>query len=129
MQMRVLGASGLEVTPLGIGLAGVGRPAYLGLGRDADLGDDRSVESLQRRAHGLLDAAYAAGIRYVDAARSYGLAERFLGSWLVARARPPRAPTVGSKWGYTYVGDWSMTAKVHEVKDHSLDALRRQYSE
>ena len=130
MQIRILGASGLKVTPIGIGLAGVGRPAYLGLGRDEDLGGERSTEFLQRRTHDLLDAAYEAGVRYVDAARSYGLAERFLGSWLRGSARTtPGDPTVGSKWGYAYVGDWSMNARVHEVKDHSLAALQRQYAE
>jgi aryl-alcohol dehydrogenase-like predicted oxidoreductase len=129
MQERGLGETGLEVTRLGIGLAGVGRPAYLGLGRDEDLGGERSIEFLQRRTHELLDAAYEAGVRYMDAARSYGLAERFLGSWLRARGRSPGDPTVGSKWGYAYTGNWSMNAGVHEVKDHSLAALRRQYAE
>jgi aryl-alcohol dehydrogenase-like predicted oxidoreductase len=129
MQIRLLGDSGLKVTPIGIGLAGVGRPAYLGLGRDEELGGDRSVKFLERRTHELLDAAYGAGVHYVDAARSYGLAERFLGSWLRGRARTPGDPTVGSKWGYSYVGNWSMDAGVHEVKDHSLAALQRQYAE
>jgi aryl-alcohol dehydrogenase-like predicted oxidoreductase len=129
VQRRILGTSGLEVTPIGIGLAGVGRPAYLGFGRDEDLGAERSVVFLRRRTYELLDAAYEAGVRYVDTARSYGLAERFLGAWLRDRARPPGDPTVGSKWGYTYVGDWSMDVEVHEVKDHSVDALRRQYAE
>jgi aryl-alcohol dehydrogenase-like predicted oxidoreductase len=36
---------------------------------------------------------------------------------------------VGSKWGYAYVGDWQVDARVHEVKDHSLAALRRQIEE
>ena len=129
MQKVILGTSGLEVTPIGLGLAGVGRPAYLGLGRDIDLGTDRSVEAMQQRTHDLLDAAYNAGVRYVDTARSYGLAERFLGAWLRQRKRPPGDPVVGSKWGYTYVGDWSMHAEVHEVKDHSPGALRRQHAE
>jgi aryl-alcohol dehydrogenase-like predicted oxidoreductase len=124
-----LGISGLKVTRIGLGLAGVGRPAYLGAGRDDELGADRSVEFLEGRTHELLDAACAAGVRYVDAARSYGLSERFLGTWLTARGRPPGDPAVGSKWGYRYVGDWSMAAKVNEVKDHSVDALRRQCAE
>jgi aryl-alcohol dehydrogenase-like predicted oxidoreductase len=132
VERRRLGTSGLAVTPIGLGLAGVGRPAYLGAGRDEELGATRSVEFLERRTHELLDAAYAAGVRYVDAARSYGLAERFLGTWLTARGRPPGDPAVGSKWGYTYVADWSdwsTGAEVNEVKDHSVDALRRQYAE
>src|SRR4029077_4362354 len=111
------------------GLAAVGRPGYITLGRDHDLGPDRSVEALERRSHEVLSAAYDAGIRYFDAARSYGYAERFLASWLQQRGLPPDAVTVGSKWGYNYVGDWRVDARVHEVKDHSLSALRRQIEE
>jgi len=129
MQERLLGSTGLPVSPIGIGLAAVGRPAYITLGRDEDLKGDRSVDALRARTHELLDAATAAGIRYVDVARSYGLAESFLGSWL--DRLPPAAPipTIGSKWGYTYVGDWRLDAAVHEVKDHSLAAFRRQLAE
>ena len=126
---RPLGGTGLAVSPIGLGLAAVGRPAYIDVGREADLGADRSVDTMERRAHELLDAAHTAGIRYVDAARSYGLAERFLGSWLAGRGSAPGSPTVGSKWGYRYVGGWRLDAPVHEVKDHSLAALQRQYAE
>jgi aryl-alcohol dehydrogenase-like predicted oxidoreductase len=124
-----LGSTGLPVSRIGFGLAAVGRPAYITTGRADDLAGDRSIEALERRSHDLLDAAIAAGIRYVDVARSYGLAESFLGSWL--DARPPGAvvPTVGSKWGYTYVGDWRLDAEVNEVKDHSIGAFRRQLAE
>ncbi|MEA2633900.1 MAG: hypothetical protein QOH92_667 [Chloroflexota bacterium] len=129
MALRPLGATGLTVTPIGFGLAAVGRPGYITLGRDHDIGADRSVEALERRSHEVLSAAYDAGIRYFDAARSYGYAERFLASWLRQRGLQPEAVTVGSKWGYTYVGDWRVDARVHEVKDHSLAALRRQIEE
>lgn len=129
LALRPLGSTGLFVTPLGLGLAALGRPAYINLGRDRDLGAERSVGSMERRCHHVLDAAYAAGIRYVDAARSYGLAERFLGSWIEARGLAPADLTVGSKWGYRYVGDWRLDAEVHEVKDHSVDHLRRQLEE
>lgn len=127
--MRTLGSTGLPVTPVGIGLAAVGRPAYITLGRGEDLGPDRGVDDLRRRCHQLLDAAYRAGVRYVDAARSYGLAETFLAQWLQRRGLEPGAVTIGSKWGYTYTGDWRLDAKVQEVKDHSLATLRRQLSE
>ena len=129
MELRPLGSAGLRVTPIGLGLAAVGRPGYITLDREKDLGNDRSVTALERRAHGVLSAAYDAGIRYFDAARSYGFAERFLASWLRERALPPKAVTVGSKWGYTYVGNWQVDARIHEVKDHSLAALRRQIDE
>ncbi len=129
MALRPLGATGLKVTPIGFGLAAVGRPGYITLGREHDIGSDRSVESLERRSHDVLNAAYDAGIRYFDAARSYGFAERFLASWLHQRALAADAVTVGSKWGYTYVGDWRVDARMHEVKDHSLAALHRQIQE
>ena len=129
MQPRPLGATGLRVTPVGLGLAALGRPAYIDLGRDADLGPARDVEALERRRHQVLDAAFAAGVRYLDAARSYGRAEEFLASWLRSRDLDPSEVTVGSKWGYTYVGDWRMDADTHEVKDHSLPALTRQAAE
>lgn len=112
----------------GIGLAAVGRPGYINLGRDEDLPAERSVEAMRSRAHALLDAAYAAGIRYFDAARSYGRAEEFLGGWL--RAHPEADDVVvGSKWGYTYTADWRVDAPVHEVKDHSPAVFDRQIGE
>jgi aryl-alcohol dehydrogenase-like predicted oxidoreductase len=129
VRTRPLGSTGLQVTPVGLGLAALGRPAYIDLGRDADLGEDRDVAALERRSHQVLDAAWAAGVRYLDAARSYGRAEEFLASWLGSRDLDPAEVTVGSKWGYTYVGDWRMDAGTHEVKDHSLAALTRQAAE
>ena len=129
MRAKALGTTGLIVTPIGLGLAAVGRPGYINLGRDADLGSDRSVEALARRSHELLDAAHAAGIRYVDTARSYGLAEAFLASWLDRRGLSRIDLTVGSKWGYTYTAAWRSDAVAHEVKDHSLPTLRRQLAE
>jgi aryl-alcohol dehydrogenase-like predicted oxidoreductase len=129
MQERILGATGLRVSPIGLGLAAIGRPAYINSGRDEDLAGDRTIETVRRRTHELLDAATAAGVRYVDVARSYGLAESFLGSWLDGLPPGTPVPTVGSKWGYTYVGDWRLDAAVHEIKDHSLAAYRRQLGE
>jgi aryl-alcohol dehydrogenase-like predicted oxidoreductase len=113
---------------IGLGLAAVGRPGYINLGRDADLGEDRSVEALRTRTHDLLDAAYAQGVRYFDVARSYGRSEEFLAGWL--RDRPDVDDVVvGSKWGYTYTADWSTDADRHEVKDHGLAAYERQRAE
>ena len=129
LTVNTLGSTGLVVSPIGLGLAALGRPAYITSGRHRDLGDDRSVDAMERRCHEMLDAAWTAGIRYVDAARSYGMAEQFLASWLHARQLPEGAIVIGSKWGYEYVGGWRMDAPVHEVKDLSADALRKQYGE
>lgn len=113
---------------IGLGLAAVGRPGYINLGRDEDLGEDRSVETLRTRTHELLNAAYAQGVRYFDVARSYGRSEEFLADWL--KARPGFDDiVVGSKWGYTYTADWSTDAEKHEVKDHTLATYERQRAE
>lgn len=126
---RVLGRTGLVVSPIGLGLAALGRPAYITTGRAGDLGEDRSVDAMKRRTHEVLDAAYGLGVRYFDAARSYGRAEEFLGSWLAERGISPGEASVGSKWGYEYTGGWRMDADKHEVKDLGADMLRRQLGE
>jgi aryl-alcohol dehydrogenase-like predicted oxidoreductase len=128
-----------SVRRIGIGLAAVGRPAYITAGRERDLGDARHVEALRERTWAVLDAAYAAGIRYVDAARSYGRAEEFLAGWLAARPAVTDVE-IGSKWGYRYVGDWRLDGVpmvssagavpgTHEVKDHSVEAFAQQFAE
>ena len=127
---------------LGLGLAAVGRPAYITATRDAlgapdaadaaDPGADRSVEALRRRSHDLLDHAYAHGVRYLDVARSYGRAEEFLAAWLDGHPGAADACEVGSKWGYTYVGGWQMDGDAdgdHEVKDLTRATFERQREE
>ena len=129
MQQKQLGQTGLTVTPIGLGLAALGRPGYINLGHAKDLNERYAVADMAAHAHTVLDAAWAAGIRYFDAARSYGRAEQFLGSWLQQRDIAPGAVTVGSKWGYTYTADWQVEAEQHEVKEHSLPVLQRQTAE
>jgi aryl-alcohol dehydrogenase-like predicted oxidoreductase len=126
---RLLGRTGLTVSRLGLGLAGLGRPAYMTLGRERDLGTNRSAPAMERRCHALLDEAYRAGVRYIDTARSYGLAEEFLASWCSSRRLTGEALTVGSKWGYTYTGGWQIDALLHEVKELTVGTLRRQVAE
>jgi aryl-alcohol dehydrogenase-like predicted oxidoreductase len=84
---------------------------------------------MELAAHVVLDAAYAGGVRYFDAARSYGKAEAFLASWLARRGLGRGDVTVASKWGYTYTADWRVDAPVHEVKDLSVGTLSRQFAE
>jgi aryl-alcohol dehydrogenase-like predicted oxidoreductase len=126
---RPLGRSGLPVSRLGLGLAALGRPGYINVGHHDDLEGRTEVAAMEGHAHALLDAAYEAGVRYFDAARSYGKAEAFLASWLEQRALPLGAVTVGSKWGYTYTAGWRVDAEQHEVKDLSVATLRRQVAE
>ena len=126
MPLTSLGSGGPPVSRIGLGLAALGRPAYITSGRAEDL-PERSVTAMRDRTFSMLDVAYDAGIRYVDAARSYGRAEEFLSGWL---ARPGHADLVaGSKWGYRYTGDWRLDADQQEVKEHSLAMFTAQLAE
>jgi len=129
MELRKLGTTELIVSPIGLGLAALGRPGYINLGHAEDLDENYEVRAMEAHTHAVLDAAWEAGIRYFDAARSYGRAEQFLSSWLAARQIEPGEVTVGSKWGYTYTAGWEVDAEVHEVKEHSLPVLQRQIGE
>ena len=73
---------------LGPGLAALGRPGYITRGHALDLEGDYDPKEMERRCHAVLDAAWAEGVRWFDAARSYGRAAEFLASW--PRARSPR---------------------------------------
>jgi aryl-alcohol dehydrogenase-like predicted oxidoreductase len=125
---RTLGRTGIPSTAVSLGLAALGRPGYLNLGHGEDF-EERSVQALATRTHEVLDAAYGAGVRHFDAARSYGRAEEFLGSWLRSRSIEPASVTVSSKWGYTYTAGWRVDADPPEVKELTADTLRRQLEE
>lgn len=129
MKIKPFGKSGLPVTPMGLGLAALGRPGYINLGHAKDLEQDYQVASMKAHAHEVLNAAWEAGIRYFDAARSYGKAEEFLASWLINKGISPDEVTIGSKWGYTYTAGWQVEAEKHEVKEHTLPVLRQQTAE
>src|SRR6201993_3422151 len=121
-----LGAGGRGGSRIRLGPGSLGRPAYITSGREEDL-PDRSVAGLRTRTFSMLDAAYAAGVRYVDAARSYGRAEEFLAGWLAERGRAD--VIAGSKWGYRYTGGWRLDAPQQEVKEHSLAMFTTQLAQ
>jgi len=129
MELRTLGATDLSVTRIGLGLAALGRPGYINLGHAEDLHLAYEPAVMEAGAHAVLDAAWQAGVRYFDAARSYGNAESFLASWLTSRKIAPEEVTIGSKWGYTYTAGWQVKAEAHEIKDPSLPVLLRQVKE
>jgi aryl-alcohol dehydrogenase-like predicted oxidoreductase len=114
---------------LGLGMAALGRPGYINLRHGEDMPPGHSREAMLLRAMEVLDEAWNSGVRYFDAARSYGAAEEFLATWLRIRQISSAQITVGSKWGYEYTAMWQIRADRHEVKEHTLAALRRQISE
>lgn len=111
---------------LALGLASLGRPGYINLGHGQDLGAT-DYASMEDRCMAILDGAYDAGIRHIDAARSYGRAEDFLALWI--NRRLPEGLFISSKWGYRYTADWKIQAESHEIKDHSLSHLQSQWQE
>ena len=127
IKTRPLGKTDLTVSPIGLGLAALGRPGYINLGHADDLERDYDVDKMRDHAHRMLDTAYEHGVRYFDAARSYGRAEEFLGSWL--KSKNVSDCVIGSKWGYTYTADWQVNAENHEVKEHSRKNLDKQWLE
>jgi aryl-alcohol dehydrogenase-like predicted oxidoreductase len=129
MELRSLGRTGLAVSRLGLGMAALGRPGYINLRHAEDWGDESSEAAMEHRAHRVLDTAWSNGIRYFDVARSYGQGEKFLGSWLRSRSLAQSAVAVGSKWGYTYTADWKIQAPSHEIKNHTLSTLQKQWRE
>ncbi|MGW4057101.1 aldo/keto reductase [Amycolatopsis sp. NPDC004747] len=117
----------MSVERIALGLAALGRPAYINLGRDGALPPVRDVASMRAATFAVLDDAYAAGVRHVDVARSYGRSEEFLAGWLAERGHAD--VEVSSKWGYAYVGEWRVDADVHEVKEHSAARFATQWAE
>src|ERR1022692_389651 len=126
VRLTTLAPGGPVVSRIGLGLAALGRPAYITGGREDDL-PDRSVDGLRARTFSMLDAAYDSGIMYFDAARSYGKAEEFLGGWLAARGYADAV--CGSKWGYRYTGGWQLNADRQEVKEHTLAMFTTQLAQ
>ena len=118
---------GRMTAELGLGTAALGRPEYLNLGHGggawaASHDVDAAAGARRRRCS---TSAWAAGVRHLDAARSYGAGEEFLGGWLAAHPGRRERSRVGSKWGYTYVaGLRSAAPRTHETKDHSPADLR-----
>jgi aryl-alcohol dehydrogenase-like predicted oxidoreductase len=116
----------VTVASFGLGLAALGRPGYMTVGHAEDIVDG-TVATMRDTTFAVLDEAWRLGVRHVDAARSYGLAEAFLSEWICARA--PVGLVVSSKWGYRYTADWSRNAQVQEVKDHSRAHLEAQWEQ
>lgn len=129
MRLRELGKTGLKVSSIGLGLAALGRPGYINLGHGDDLKKKYKVKSMEKNTHRVLDMAWDLGIRYFDVAQSYGKAEEFLSNWLQKRNLETDIVAVGSKWGYTYTGNWKVEAQIHEVKDLSHSVLINQWED
>jgi aryl-alcohol dehydrogenase-like predicted oxidoreductase len=106
MTPRSLGASGIDVSPIGLGAGALG---------DARLGE--------RDAEALLAAALDEGVTLIDTARSYGLSEERIGRHVGAHPSRRARAVIATKGGYGVDGvdDWTPAAIERGIDD----ALRR----
>lgn len=109
---------------IGLGTAAIGRPIYINIRHERPR-MDLSLAAFRKNGIMLLDDAYDNGIRFFDASPGYGLAESLLMEWLQQKNDPDII--VATKWGYSYVADFNLNAKVHEIKEHSLGKLNEQW--
>ena len=67
-------------TTIGFGLAAIGRPQYINVGRPER--HTLEVDAFRKEGIRLIREAYLQGIRYFDAAPGYGVAEEMLMEWI-----------------------------------------------
>jgi aryl-alcohol dehydrogenase-like predicted oxidoreductase len=108
---------------LGLGTAALGRPQYINVRQEKSLVID--LDAFKQRGLQVLEEAYQLGVRYFDTAPGYGLAENLVLEWL--HSKNDKTIQVATKWGYTYVANFDPTAKIHEIKEHSLAKLNEQW--
>jgi aryl-alcohol dehydrogenase-like predicted oxidoreductase len=118
---------------VGLGMAALGRPGYINLNRSDVFGNGTTVDQMQTQANHVMDRLFqVTDLPWLDCARSYGLAEKFVGEYLRSNKIPADKVHVSSKWGYTYVADFQVSlpeGAPHEVKDHSTDNFLKQLKE
>lgn len=110
---------------IGLGTAAIGRPQYINLRQEAV--DDFSLAEFRKHGKLILNEAYRNGIRYFDTAPGYGLAEQLLIDWIQEYGY--KDVEIASKWGYTYVANFNPSAKIHEVKEHTISKLNQQWEQ
>ena len=109
---------------IGLGTAAIGRPLYINI--KPQKSTDFNIDIFKLKGLELLNAAYDRGVRYFDTAPGYGMAERMLIDWVMEKEDV--SIEIATKWGYSYVANFDPNASVHEVKDHSLEQLNKQWS-
>ncbi len=108
---------------IGLGTAAIGRPQYINVRNQKPESFD--LEKFRQSGLQVLESAYQQGVRYFDTAPGYGMAEQLISDWLQSKNDP--SIEVATKWGYEYVANFNPDAKVHEIKDHSIDQLIKQW--
>lgn len=98
MELRALGSTGLQVSPLGLGTVKIGRDQQVKYPTGFTIPDDAAVREL-------FDLAWELGINVLDTAPAYGNSEERLGQLL------PRK------------NDWVIVGKVGEIFEHGQSSF------
>lgn len=121
LEMRPLGATGIQVSLLGLGTVKLGRNAGVKYPRAFDLPDDRAVVTL-------LETARELGINLLDTAPAYGLSEQRLGKlrpgrredWVIATKAGEHFENGASRFDFS-------PAAIRASVETSLRLLRTDY--
>lgn len=115
----------MDTQKIGLGTAAIGRPKYINI-RSQET-EAFALDAFKANGYHVLESAYQQGIRYFDTAPGYGLAEQLIFDWI--KTKDENSIEVATKWGYAYAADFDPNASIHEVKDHSVDQLVKQWEE
>ncbi len=113
----------MDTQKIGLGTAAIGRPQYINIKNKAT--EAFTFNAFKAKGNQVLETAYQQGIRYFDTAPGYGLAEQLVFDWV--RDKNDDSIEVATKWGYAYVADFDPNAIIHELKDHSINQLVKQW--
>ncbi len=113
----------MRISNLGFGTAAIGRPMYINI--RSEKSEEFDFEKFKQDGIEMLENAYQSGIRYFDTAPGYGMSEDLLIEWLNSKNDP--SIEIATKWGYEYTANFDPNANSHEVKEHSLRMLQKQW--
>jgi aryl-alcohol dehydrogenase-like predicted oxidoreductase len=121
MELRALGSTGIQVSPLGLGTVKFGRNQQVKYPSGFDLPDDRSVSNLLAMARDF-------GINLLDTAPAYGVSQQRLGKLL---SKPRDEWVIVSKVGEIFENgesrfDFSFEYTIKTV-ENSLRTLKTDY--
>lgn len=109
---------------IALGTAAIGRPQYINIRNEEVLEPFDKIRFIQE-GKVILTNAYENGVKHFDTAPGYGIAEQIVLDWI--KENDVQDVTVSTKWGYRYVANFDPNAEVHEVKEHTLENLNRQW--
>ncbi|MCW2120948.1 aldo/keto reductase [Flavobacterium sp. 7A] len=115
----------METLKIGLGTAAIGRPHYINIRNATTAAFD--LKSFKKKAFQVLNAAYKKGIRYYDTAPGYGIAEQIVSEWI--KTKNDSTIEIATKWGYVYTANFDLNADIHELKDHGVDQLIKQWED